>query len=124
MDMDKIFADVFFEVVLKKINNKSYTVFVERFWPGSLVVGLEPPWLDADTRQVINKKWAASGSQDLYSVFEWVYLEYRDDKKMRPSRGVPPVSIEKLNRCFGKVAYLAVAPMVLSRNLDCVGAED
>ena len=78
---DNIFADVFLEVVLKKIKNKSYTALVEQMGPGILVVGLESPWLDAETFQAINKKWIESGSSELYSVFKWVYLGYRDEGK-------------------------------------------
>ncbi len=81
MDMDNIFADAFLSVVLKKLKNKSYTTLVEKLGPGILVVGLESPWLNAETFQAINNKWVESGSPELFSVFEWVYLGYRDDGK-------------------------------------------
>lgn len=81
MDMDNIFADIFLEVVLKKLNNKSYAHFVEHYGPGILVVGLESPWLDAETFQAINNKWIESGSLEIFTVFEWIYLGYRDEGK-------------------------------------------
>jgi hypothetical protein len=81
MDMDNIFADVFLEVVLKKLKNKSYTPLIEQFGPGILVVGLESPWLDADALQSINNKWIEHGSPDISPVFKWVYLGYRDNGK-------------------------------------------
>ncbi len=81
MDMDNIFADVFVEGVLKKLNNKGYTTLVEQLGPGILVVGLESPWLDAETFRAINNKWFEFGSSELFSVFEWIYLGYRDEGK-------------------------------------------
>lgn len=81
MDMDNILADEFLEVALKKLEKKSYVPFIEEFGPGILVVGLESPWLDAETFRAINSKWAESGNRALFSVFEWVYLGYRDNGK-------------------------------------------
>ena len=81
MDMDNILAGEFLEVVLKKLRKKTYTHLIKQFGPGILVVGLESPWLNADTFQSINNKWAEFGSPKLFSVFEWVYLGYRDDGK-------------------------------------------
>ncbi len=79
LDMDNQFADAFAKEVLKKFNNKSYQPVVDQFGPGILVVGLESPWLDEETLQAINGKWAELGSIDLSPIFRWVYLGFRLD---------------------------------------------
>lgn len=78
MDMDNIFAEIFVEVVLKKLNNRLYPPFVEQFGPGILVVGLESPWLASDTIQTLSDKWIEFGRRELFSVFGWIYLGFRD----------------------------------------------
>ena len=77
MDMDNQVAEVFAKVVLEKFNNKSYKSAVNQYGPGTLVVGIESPWLDGETVQAINEKWAELGSPDLSTVFGWVYLGFR-----------------------------------------------
>lgn len=77
MDMDNQVAEVFVEAVLGKFNNKSYKPAVNQYGPGILVVGIESPWLDGETVQAINEKWAEIGSPDLSTVFRWVYLGFR-----------------------------------------------
>lgn len=79
MDMDNLVADTFAKVVLEKFNNESYKSVVNQFGPGILVVGIESPWLDEETVQAINKKWAELGSPNLSSVFRWVYLGFRSN---------------------------------------------
>lgn len=79
MDMDNIFAEVFVEVVIKKINNRLYPPLVDKFGPGILVVGLESPWISSDTFQTLNNKWIEIGNPELFSFFRWVYLGFRDD---------------------------------------------
>jgi len=64
-------------VVLEKFNKKSYKPVVNQYGPGILVVGIESPWLDEETLQAINEKWAELGSPDLSSVFRWVYIGLR-----------------------------------------------
>lgn len=77
MDMDNQVAEVFANVTLQKFNNRSYKAAVNQYGPGILVVGIESPWLDGETLQAINEKWAELGSPDLSSVFRWVYLGFR-----------------------------------------------
>jgi hypothetical protein len=79
MDMDNQVAEVFAKVVLEKFNNKSYKSAVNQYGPGILVVGIESPWLDGETVQAINEKWAELGSPDLSTVFGWVYLGFDPD---------------------------------------------
>lgn len=77
MDMDNQVAEVFVRVVLEKFNHNPYKPTVNQYGPGILVVGIESPWLDAETVHAINEHWAALGCPDLSSVFRWVYLGYR-----------------------------------------------
>lgn len=81
MDMDNHVANAFVDVVLKKFNNESYKPIVEQLGPGILVVGIESPWLDEETLQAINSKWAELDNLDLSSVFLSIYLGFRDNGK-------------------------------------------
>lgn len=81
MDMDNQVAEVFAKVVLEKFNNRSYKPAVNQYGPGILVVGIESPWLDGESLQAIDEKWAELGSPDLSSVFRWIYLGFRLDNE-------------------------------------------
>ncbi|MEX2474650.1 hypothetical protein [Marinobacter sp.] len=76
-DMDEQLAEAFIRVVVKKFGNEAYRPTIEKYGPGILIVGLESPWLDAETLRVINQKWADLGQPDLSSVFSCVYFGYR-----------------------------------------------
>lgn len=77
IDMDNQVAEAFIKAVLKKFENRSYQPVLDQFGPGILVVGLESPWLDEETLQAINEKWAELGSIDISPIFRWVYLGFR-----------------------------------------------
>ena len=77
VDMDNTFADVFFEVVMKKLKSKSYDTVIEKYGTGILVVGLETPWLDDETINAINEKWLANGSPGISNIFNCIYLGNR-----------------------------------------------
>ena len=83
MDMDNIVANTFVDVVFKKINKASYKPLVEEFGAGILVVGIESPWFDNETIQAINNKWNEAGTNELSTIFKWVYLGYRTNGENR-----------------------------------------
>lgn len=83
VNMDATLAEEFCKRVLEKFHKPAYAPLVEKYGPGILVVGLETPWLNEDTIELINCSWREIGSPDLSSVFRWVYLGFRNEGENR-----------------------------------------
>lgn len=77
VDMDRLFAENFCDLVQQKTGKQSYAPIVASHGPGILVVGLESPWLDGDTMDEVSDEWAARGSPDISGTFAFVYVRHR-----------------------------------------------
>ena len=78
MDMDKQLAINFCDLLAVKVEKNSYKHLIQQYGPGILVVGLESPWLDAESIDAIDGEWLDRGSPDFSGTFAHIYLRYRN----------------------------------------------
>lgn len=76
MNMDEEFASKFVVAVKSKLEKKGYIPFREKYGPGYLLVSIHYPFLDSESMELVEQKWAQAAVQDL-GCFRSVYVTFR-----------------------------------------------
>jgi len=76
MDMDEEFASKFVAAVKAKLEKEEYMPFRDKYGPGYLLVSIHHPFLDSDSMELVEQKWAQTAVQNL-GCFRSVYVTFR-----------------------------------------------
>lgn len=76
MNMDEEFASKFVAAVKSKLEKKGYAPFRDKYGPGYLLVSIHYPFLDSDSMELAEQKWAQATVHD-HGCFRSVYVTFR-----------------------------------------------
>lgn len=75
--MDEQTASRFTALLQQKLSKLSYREAFDSYGPGTLIIGMQSPWFDAETYEMMQTVYQNAGRSDNAGYFEKVYLSFR-----------------------------------------------